>query len=515
MIRSVSPQTKEVIGEFPCATPAEVELAVAHAWQTFRNNRLDLKSRIACVSRLRTLIADQADEIAKLISKEVGKPLVECYSAELTGVLDTCVWLIDNAERLLATERVKLTNPLARKKRCSISYEPLGVIGIISPWNFPFTIPMCSVLHAVVAGNCVVLKPSEKSSMVGLKIAELCKAAGFPEGTVNVVLGERETGKALSQSPHLSRLILTGSVGAGKAIMAQAAGNLTPMTLELGGKDAAVVLPDAPVEYTARGLVWGAFTNAGQACASIERVYIVRGPNTEALIGEITRLTKQLRVGPPEDPNVDIGPVIDGPQLEKICHQLADAMQNGAKLLHGGKTLTQLNGFFIEPTVLTDVNHNMMLMKEETFGPVLPIMVVESADEAIRLANDTGFGLTASLWSANAEWVEQNLAPLLRAGTVYVNECIFSHAAPQLPWGGVGMSGIGRSHGRFGLHDMVNIKNTNVETAKGSGALWWYPYGPGRTAFMRGGVQYLHGATFWKRLKGAVSAGYAKMFSVK
>jgi succinate-semialdehyde dehydrogenase/glutarate-semialdehyde dehydrogenase len=496
----VCPYNEQLLAEFPCATAGDVEQAVNRAWQTFENCELDLKSRLQRIMKLRSLIAKDADEIARLISKEVGKPLSEAYSAEITGVLDTCVWLSKTAPELLGPTRIKLSNPLARSKECYLNYEPLGVIGIISPWNFPFSIPMSSILAAVAVGNTVVLKPSEKSSLTALKIQQLFEAAGFPAGTLNVVLGDRETGRHLSSS-RLSRLILTGSVRAGQNVVQQTASNLTPVTLELGGKDAAIVLPDAPVEFTARGLVWGAFTNAGQACASIERVYVVRGPQTEALISAVVRNARALMVGSPEEKQVDIGPMIDEQQLEKVSAQVSEAVGMGAKVLLGGARLERRPGYFYPPTVLTNVHHGMHLMREETFGPVLPIMVVDSVAEAVRLANDSDFGLTASIWSADARKAA-TIAPKLRVGTVYVNDCIFSHAAPQLPWGGLKQSGIGRSHSHIGLMDMVNIKNTNIDTAKGSGRLWWYPYGEGAIKLMQGGVQLLHGASPVARLSG-------------
>lgn len=509
-VSSVCPHTKQVLGEFACADQAAVGQAVSTAARTFQKQQLDLNSRLQLISNLRTLIADNADEIAQLISTEVGKPLSECFSAEIAGVLDTCVWLKKHAPRLLASQRVRLGNPLAWRKRCSLHHEPLGVIGIISPWNFPFSIPMTSVLQAVAAGNTVVLKPSEKSTMVGLKIAELFQQAGFPEGTVNVVVGDGLTGKCLSEHPKLSRLILTGSVRAGQRIVEQTARNLTPVTLELGGKDAAIVLPDAPVEYTSRGLVWGAFTNAGQACASVERVYIVDGPNTQDLIYAIVEKTLALRVGAPatlaglrtEKPH-DVGPIIDETQLMKISAQVEDARKNGATIHCGGRILAEMPGYFYEPTVITGVNHEMAVMREETFGPVVAIMVVPSVEEAVRLANDSNFGLTASIWSASVRDA-QAIAPQLQVGTVYVNDCIFSHAAPELPWGGVKHSGIGRSHSHIGLMDMVNIKNINLDTARGAGRLWWYPYSGAHAKLFQGGIQAMHGSSIRARLRGAI-----------
>ncbi len=508
-IRSVCPHTKQVLGEFACAGEAQVDAVVRYAGIRFRTSKFDLATRLAMIAKLRSLVADQADEIAQLISTEVGKPLSECYSAEIAGVLDTCVWLNKNATRLLAPRRMKLGNPLAWLKKCYLHSEPLGVIGIISPWNFPFSIPMTTILQAVAAGNTVVLKPSEKSTLVGLKIRDLFEQAGFPQGTVSVLTGDGQTGKLLSQRKELARLILTGSVRAGQRIVEQTAANLTPVTLELGGKDAAIVLPDTPVEYTARGLVWGAFTNAGQACASIERVYIVDGPNTAALIDAVVRNTKLLRVGAPASladlatsESNDIGPIIDEVQLGKIAAQVEDARQNGATVHCGGRILNELPGYFYAPTVLTSVDHSMAVMSEETFGPVLAIMVVKSVEEAVRLANDSDFGLTASIWSESVSQARA-IAPLLQVGTVYINDCIFSHAAPELPWGGVKHSGIGRSHSHIGLMDMVNVKNINLDTARGAGRLWWYPYGAAHAKLFQGGIQAMHGSSISARVKGA------------
>lgn len=554
VVRSVCPHTREVLGEFPCGTADDINTAIDAATRTFENERLPLQERLRKIENLRRLIVDQSLEIVELIGKEVGKPYSESFSAEITGVLDTCIWLQKHARDILAPQRIKLGNPLAWRKKCYLTPEPLGVVGIISPWNFPFAIPMGSVLAAVAAGNTVVLKPSEKSTLVGLKIGELFREAGFPQGTVNVVAGDGTTGKYLSESPRLARLVLTGSVRAGQRIVAQTAANLTPVTLELGGKDAAIVLPDAPIEYTSRGIVWGAFTNAGQACASIERLYIVRGPDSERMIAAIVEKTRKLRVGPPHEHAVDIGPIIDEVQLKNIASQVDEALAAGAHALAGGAHLfernvrtgeapnatdvptthvpttgvptthvpttgvpttargvhsvangTSENGFFYQPTVLIDVNHDMRVMREETFGPVLPIMIVDSVDEAVRLANDSPFGLTASIWSKSVQ-AAQDIAPRLRVGTVFINDCIFSHAAPELPWGGVKMSGIGRSHSHIGLLDMCNIKNVNVDTTRGAGRLWWYPYGWLHTKLMYGGMEALHGTSLWRRTCGALRA---------
>lgn len=498
-IQSINPSTRELLGEVPVMGKTQVEEAVERAWKAYEDwQLLDYNQRAKLILRLRRVISKNADVLAEMISKEVGKPLTESYAAELNGPLDTCVWLSENADRLLKDQMVMLTNPLLSTKQNVISFEPLGVVGIIAPWNFPFSIPMMTMAMALMVGNTVVLKPSEKSSLIGIKIGELFEEAGFPKGTVQIVTGDRTTGKYLSES-RLSKLVFTGSYQGGRKVMEQAASNVTPVSLELGGKDAAIVLPDAPVSWTAKALVWGAFTNAGQACASIERVYILKGKNNDKLIDAIVAETQKLKVGSYSDPTSDVGPVIDATQLDKIVTQVEQARDAGAKILCGGNKPDELPGFFYEPTVLTNVNHNMAIMKEETFGPVLPIMIVDSEDEAVDLANDSEFGLCASVWGKNLKRAE-NIARDLQVGTVTINDCLFTHAAPQLPWGGLKKSGFGRSHSQFGLIDLVNIKHINID-APGTSKLWWYPYGTNRMKTIRGGVQFFHGS-FSSKIKG-------------
>lgn len=499
-IESINPATKEVLGEFPIMAKGTVDDAIERAWKAYESwQLLEYGKRIRLILKLRRLISKQANEISELISKEVGKPISESYAAELSGPLDTCVWLSDYGERLLTDQMIQLTNPLLATKQSVIAFEPLGVIGIIAPWNYPFSIPMMTTLMALAVGNTVVIKPSEKSSLVGIKIGDLFKEAGFPDGVVSVVTGDRTTGKHLSEG-RLSKLIFTGSVEGGKHVMDQASGALTPVTLELGGKDAAIVLPCAPVSWTAKALVWGAFTNCGQACASIERVYILKGKNTDKLIQAIVDETKKLKVGPYTDSASDMGPLIDAQQLERVVGHVEDAKEQGAKILTGGKTVDQLPGFFYEPTVLTDVNHSMKIMKEETFGPVLPLMVIDKEDTAVELANDSEFGLCATIWGKNLKRAE-NIARDLEVGTVIINDCLFTHASPQLPWGGLKKSGFGRSHGKFGLMDLVNIKHINIDAAGGGARLWWYPYGVNSLKRLKGGVQIFHG-TLSAKIKG-------------
>lgn len=491
-LESLNPATREVVGEVPIMNAAQVKEAVDSAWIAFDSWQLtDYRRRAQKLFDMRRVIDKNADVIAKLVSDEVGKPLVEAYMSELTGPLDSCVWLAENAERCLKDQAVQLTNPLLSAKQSIVTFEPLGVIGIIAPWNYPFSIPMMSILACVMLGNTVVLKPSEKSPMIGIKIGELFKEAGFPDGVVNVVTGDRTTGEYLTRS-NVSRIIFTGSVAGGAKVIAQAASNVVPVTAELGGKDAAIVLPGAPNDWTAQGLIWGAFTNAGQACASIERVYIIKSKHTQKLIDTIVAETQKLKLGPPSDQTTDVGPIIDEVQLNKVERQVNEARQAGAKVLCGGRRRDDLGGFFYEPTVITEVDHTMEVMKEETFGPVMSIMVVESEDEAVELANDSEYGLCASVWGNNMTRMEA-IARDLNVGTVTINDCLFTHAVPQVPWGGMGESGVGRTHSHLGLQDLVNVKHISTDSAGGAHRLWWYPYGPSRVATARGGLKFLHG----------------------
>ena len=386
-------------------------------------------------------------------------------------------------------------------KRHYLKFEPLGVVGIISPWNYPFSIPVMTMLMALTAGNTIILKPSEKSPLIGLKIAELFQQAGFPDHTVSVVTGGGQTGQELS-GHNLGRLIFTGSVASGIKVINNTAPNLTPLTLELGGKDPAIVLPDAPIERTAQGIAWGAFTNAGQACASIERLYLVRGGNSQAILDRVVEIAAELKVGDPLLPTTEMGPLIDVQQFDHVISQVEQAISLGAKVLCGAAQLTvgeldanssdkKLGGYFYRPTVITDVSADMKVVQEETFGPVLPVIMVDSIEEAIGLANQSTYGLTASVWSKNIKQAEL-IADRLEVGSVFINDCLYTHALPELPWTGLKKSGFGCSHSRFGLLDLVSKKQVSVDSALPWHRLWWYPYGPAKFKVARSGLQVLH-----------------------
>jgi succinate-semialdehyde dehydrogenase/glutarate-semialdehyde dehydrogenase len=326
---------------------------------------------------------------------------------------------------------------------------------------------------ALMAGNAVVLKPSELTPLVGDAIKRLFAGAGFPEGVFEVVQGDGSTGAALVDST-VDKIFFTGSVRTGKRIAEAAAKRLLPVVLELGGKDPMIVCEDAPFERTVKGAVWGAFANCGQVCASVERLYVVE-PIADKFISSVVDEVKKLRQGPPSGCTTDIGPLINQSQLNIVTEHIADAVARGARVLTGGRRRDDLEGYFFEPTVLVDVNSSMKVMTEETFGPVLPIMVVKDEEEAIREANNSRYGLLASVWTKDNER-GRRIARRIEAGSVIVNDALYTHGAAQTPWFGVKESGLGVTHGSAGLYEFVRMKHVNWDLMPLKSDWWWFPY---------------------------------------
>jgi acyl-CoA reductase-like NAD-dependent aldehyde dehydrogenase len=500
-VQSVNPATGEVLAEFDPASRAEVQAAVAcareasGAWQ-----HLDVGERARYLLRLKEALYRRRDEVAALITCEAGKPTVEAVVGEVMVVLDTLEYFARHGAEFLTPEAVPHHNLAVRFKRGRLTFEPHGVIGIISPSNYPLSIPFGEMAPALVAGNTVVLKPSEFTPQVGLLIRDLCEAAGLPSGVVKVLVGDGSTGGALVDS-SIDKLIFTGSVPTGKRIQTVAAERLLPTVLELGGKDPMIVCADADLETASSGAVWGAFTNAGQACLSVERLYVAR-----SVAGRFTQLcvdkTRRLRLGAGDDLSTDVGPLIRPRQVAVVEDHIEDAIAKGAQVLTGGRR-PDLPGFFYEPTILTAVNHSMSVMRQETFGPVLPIMPVESEEEAVAFANDSEFGLSASVWTGSKVRGER-LARQLHAGAVMVNDCISYFGVCEAPHGGIKSSGIGRSRSRLGLHEMVRVKYTDVDLLPQLPKLWWFRYGAQAKKMMDGFLDFLFGPTVTRRVLGSL-----------
>jgi acyl-CoA reductase-like NAD-dependent aldehyde dehydrogenase len=505
-IASVNPATGEILRELDCAGEREVEAVVARAraaqpaWAS-----LGLRRRIAIVGEFQKKLLEKKSEIAAVVTREAGKPLAESLVTEVLVVLDAARFLIDNAWNLLRDEPVPHGNLAAKLKRGSLVREPHGVVGIISPWNYPFSIPATETLAALVAGNAVVLKPSELTPLVALDLASLLYAAGLPKDMFQVVIGEGSAGAALLNSP-IDKLVFTGSVATGKRIAAAAAERLLPVVLELGGKDPMLVLDDADVDVASSAAVWGAFVNAGQACLSVERCYAHRSLY-ETFAQACAEKAKRLRVGNGMDGNTDVGPMIHDRQVRIVESHVEDAKARGARVLAGGTRLPELGTNFFAPTVLADVTHDMRIVREETFGPVLPIMAFADDDEAVQMANDSEYGLAASVWTRDSTRGER-LARRIHAGTVMVNDVISCFGISEAPHGGVKASGVGRTHGRFGLDEMVRMKYLDVDRMPGMKKVWWYGYGESFRRQMDGFLDMQFARSLGTRLRGALrSAG--------
>ncbi len=466
------PRSGTIIGSIPDQGPAEVAEAVADARDAFtRWGRLSFVERTEHLLRVRDQLLDRVDEVTDVIVRETGKLPAEALVNEVMVVTETIAYYAKHGAKALKPERAR-TGMLGHK-RATRTFEPMGVVGVISPWNYPFTLSMTPVVTALFAGNTVVLKPSEITPFTGLLIGDLFAdtAAGGPyEGIVQVVTGGGATGEALVRA-GVQRVCFTGSARTGRKVMAAAADTLTPVLLELGGKDPMIVCADADLDRASAGAVWGAFQNCGQTCASVERVY-VEAPVYDDFVDRVVERTRAIRQG--VGPSSDLGSMTFPPQLETVERHLVDALAKGARALTGGRRVPGREGLWFEPTVLVDVDHDMEIMRDETFGPVLPIMKVGDTDEALRLANDSTYGLNSSVWTRDLAKGEA-IARRIEAGNVCVNDAIVSYGVADLPFGGVKESGIGRVHGLQALREFSVAKSVLVDRGGLSREPWWFP----------------------------------------
>jgi succinate-semialdehyde dehydrogenase/glutarate-semialdehyde dehydrogenase len=501
-LASVNPATLETVGEVSVASSGLCRKAVGAAKAAFPAWRnLPPAEKMRIFHRAEEILARRAPEAARLITLEKGSPYPESLSVEVFGSLQALHYYAKNQGRLLKPKKAAHSVPLFLNKKGVYHFHPLGPTLIITPWNFPFLIPTCDVMSALTGGNTVVLRPSTTTPLTSLFLGEILIEAGLPPGVLNVVVCRVPQAEEMITHPDIHTVMFTGSVATGKRIMELASRSLTNVALELGGKDPAVVLKDADLDRASRGAVWTAFMNCGQSCGSIERLYVdeaVAEPFTRKVVEE----TRRLGVGNPIEPGIDMGPMANPGQLKVVEEHIADALSKGARVLTGGNRIQGLPGYFIEPTVLANVNHSMKAMTEETFGPTLPIMTFRTPDEAVALANDSIYGLTASVWTRDkkaAMW----MAERLEAGSVTVNDHMYSFTEPKAIWGGIKQTGMGRSHGTYGLHELVNIKYIGSDFFKKKSQLWWFPYDEKLPHLMEKASLLYHDARLSQRLKAA------------
>ena len=529
-----NPATGEVVGALPSFTLEQVAVAAHRAGEAQKKwADVTVRERLRILKRFGELLCEQKEKVAAVISREAGKPEAEALSTEILVVLDTVKYLREHVAEFLRPEAVPHGNPIMKLKKGGLLREPYGVVGIISPWNYPFSIPSVQSLAALATGNAVVLKPSELTPYSSLELQRLMQEAGLDPDLLQVITGEGSAGAALLNA-SINKLVFTGSVATGKRVAQAAAGRLLPVVLELGGKDPMIVLEDADLDVASSAAVWGAFMNAGQTCLSVERCY-VHESIYEEFLQKCVEKTARLRVGcfshpaqpgahPPQkraksarsgdpgavphdrrDAEIDVGPMIHARQLAIVQSHVQDAVARGARLLAGGKSLPEPGGNFFAPTILADVDHSMTIMREETFGPVLPVRSFKTDDEAVALANDSEFGLAAGVFTGDKKRGEA-MARRIEAGTVMVNDMISCFGISEAPHGGVKASGIGRTHGRFGLEEMVWPKYVDSDRMPGMKKPWWYGYGPGFAEQMGGFVELLFAKQLTKRMRGALKS---------
>jgi acyl-CoA reductase-like NAD-dependent aldehyde dehydrogenase len=488
---SFNPATGELVGSVPTITPDQVQSIVddVAGVQPFWA-QLSLADRARYLRRAAQVLLDHSDEIAELISREQGKPRLEAYTMELLPTIDALHWCADNGPRILRDEPIPTPQLMLKQKKSKFVYEPIGVVGVIAPWNYPWSIPFGEVAIALMAGNGVVLKPASLTPLIGQRIQQVFERAGFPEGLLQTVHGGGAVGRALVES-SAGKIFFTGSVDVGRGVGEECARRMKGCVLELGGKDPQIVCADANLLHAISGAVWGGFSNAGQTCSGIERTYVLKDVADQFIEG-VVREASRLRVGEPLDWSTEIGPMVSKEQFDLVMELVDDAVESGATVMCGGPTeVSGLAGHFIAPIVLTGVTHDMRIMREEIFGPVLPIITVESEQEAIDLANDSQFGLGASVWTLDRDKGER-MAREIQSGMVWINDHSYSHGACQCSWGGVKESGLGRSHSKFGFYECVNIKLVSWEPSR-MRDVWWHPYDEVLGKAIRASARILYG----------------------
>ncbi len=476
-----NPATGQIVASVDVVSPDGIAELVARAraaqpgWEA-----LGFEGRAHLLTRCQKWVIDNSDRIIETIVSETGKAWEDAQIAEVSYAATAFGFWAKNAEKYLADERVRTASPFIKGRKLIVRHVPVGVVGVIGPWNYPLTNSFGDCIPALAAGNAVILKPSEVTPLTALLMAECVRECGVPAGVYQVAPGFGDTGGALVDAVDF--LMFTGSTATGKKVMERAAQTLTPVALELGGKDPMLVCADADLERAANAAVHYSMQNAGQTCISTERVY-VEAPVYDEFVSLVTAKVGALRQGPPRGPgSVDVGAVIHPPQADIVEAHVRDAVDKGARVVSGGHR-SDSGGHFYEPTLLVDVDHSMTAMRDETFGPTLPIMKVADADEGVRLSNDSPYGLQASVWTKDVAKGER-LARRIEAGAVTVNDAQINYLALELPMGGWKSSGLGSRHGADGIRKYTKKQAIVVTRFAPKRDLHMLPYSAKRTRLL-------------------------------
>jgi acyl-CoA reductase-like NAD-dependent aldehyde dehydrogenase len=485
-----NPATGQVIRSLPVTSPDEVRVLVDRArtaqpaWEA-----LGFEGRARVLRRMQKWVVDNAERVIQTIVDESGKTYEDAAVVELSYGAGALGFWAKHAPDYLSDEKVHTSNPFVMGRRLVVRYRPVGVVGVIGPWNYPLTNNFGDAIPALAAGNAVVLKPSEVTPLTSLLLADAIRECGLPENAIQVAVGGADTGTALIDAVDF--VMFTGSTATGRKVMSRAAETLTPVALELGGKDPMIVLADADIERAANAATYYAMQNGGQTCVSIERVY-VEAPIYDRFVDLVTERVKALRQGPPDGPaSVEVGAVTFAPQLDIVSRHVEQAREAGARITTGGH-VREGAGRFYEPTVLADVDHSMTAMTEETFGPTIPIMKVADAEEAIRLANDSPYGLGASVWTKDGARGEQ-IARRLESGYACVNDANVNYFAYELPMGGWKESGLGVRHGAAGIRKYTRQQAILVTRIAMKRDVHFFPYKPTTTKLLGRLTKLLYG----------------------
>jgi len=485
-----NPATGEVIAhvaDLPAERVSElarIGRAAQPGWQAMG---FDGRGRV--IRRMKQWIMDNSERVVQTIVSETGKTYEDAFMLEINYAGGAIDYWLKHAPKHLADEKIHTSTLAVLGKKMVVRYEPLGLIGVIGPWNYPLTNSFGDCIPAMLAGNSVILKPSEVTPLTSLLLAEGLAESGLPDGVFGVATGRGETGAALVD--EVDMIMFTGSTATGKKVMARAAETLTPVALELGGKDAMIVLSDADLERAANLAVYYAMCNGGQSCIAVERVY-VEEPVYDEFVRKVVDKVGVLRQGESTGPaTVEVGAMTFPKQLEIVEEHVRDALAKGARALTGAKRRPG-KGLFYEPTVLVDVDHTMKAMTEETFGPTLPIMNVADAEEALTLANDSPYGLGGAVFSGDRARGEQ-IARRMQAGAVCVNDALLNYVAVELPMGGWKASGLGTRHGAAGIRKFTKQQSIFISRVHLKNDVYMFPYRPAVSKLLFRGVRLFYG----------------------